>query len=144
MQRLDNDEVTHYTDQFKDGNNVSRCKRAWTGVTVFQISAETRKELGMTAQALTARKTAKTAKVQQQRAVKKDQKGETNEADSVLKNVNNSMQLRSKNSSRFSRTESGNFQQWMKPTPHEFSPAESFSNGQRTLMEHPGQKLAWW
>ena len=79
VQRLDNDEVTHYTDQFKDGNNVSRCKRAWTGVTVFQISAETRKELGMTAQALTARKTAKTAKVQQQRAVKKDQKGEINE-----------------------------------------------------------------
>ena len=79
VQRMDNDAVTHCTDKFDDGNFTSRSKRSWTGVTVFQLSAVTRKELGMNAQAITAKKTAKTLKVQQQRTVKKDQKGEINE-----------------------------------------------------------------
>ena len=79
-----------FTDNFitkqaarKDGDRVPLPPK-WTGMTVFQINAETRKEMGMFASGrqvnMTAKKVVQAAKVQEKRYVRKEKnKGEVSE-----------------------------------------------------------------
>ena len=83
-------QIASFTDDFKNCQHYARDLKKhqlhtqWHGVTVFQIDAETRKELGMTAcdQRSSAKKIAQDTKVQQKRAFCRDYdkaKGEVSE-----------------------------------------------------------------
>ena len=68
----------HYVKDLRRHNLPSQ----WHGVTIFQISAETRRELGMSAQVSNAKKIAQDSKVHQKRQFRRDtakNKGEVSE-----------------------------------------------------------------
>ena len=75
----ENKKVRHFTDKIGAHSPRHLGERSWRGVAVFQINRATRREMGMMATCLDAKKTAKSFKISQQRARKKQQKSEVNE-----------------------------------------------------------------
>ena len=81
-------QVQSFTDSFLNAEHYTRDLRRhnpppkWYGITIFQLNAETRKELGMAAQVSNAKKVAQDSKLQQKRAFRRDiskNKGEVSE-----------------------------------------------------------------